>query len=53
MVLKKFYVRLADLSQHEADLLCTHSIDEASDNHQEKMKRVKRPVPQQAKTAAT
>jgi len=53
MVLKKFYVRLADLSQNEADLLCTHSIDEASDNHQEKMKRVKRPVQQTIKTAAT
>jgi low affinity Fe/Cu permease len=53
MVLKKFYVRLADLSQNEADLLCTHSIDEASDNHQEKMKRVKRPLQPAIKTAAT
>lgn len=53
MVLKKFYVRLADLSQNEADLLRTHSIDEASDNHQEKMKRVKHPVQSTIKTAAS
>lgn len=44
MVLKKFYIKLADLSQHEADLLATHSIDEASDLHKEKLKRIKRPA---------
>jgi len=53
MVLKKFYVKLADLSQHEDDLLCTHSIDEASDIHEEKMKRVKKPVKQPAKAASS
>jgi low affinity Fe/Cu permease len=38
LVLKQFYVKLADLSQKEADILATHSIDEASDNHTEKLK---------------
>jgi len=44
MVIKKFYVKLADLSQNETDLLCTHSIDEASDNHQEKLKHTRQPT---------
>lgn len=37
MVLKKFYVKLAELSQKEGNILATHSIDEASDNHAEKL----------------
>lgn len=46
MTLKKFYVKLADLSKKEADILATHSIDEASDNHEEKLReRKKRPQP--------
>lgn len=46
MTLKKFYVKLADLSKKEADILATHSIDEASDNHEEKlMERKKRSQP--------
>ncbi|RAW01762.1 low affinity iron permease family protein [Pseudochryseolinea flava] len=36
-VIKKFYVKLAALSQHEANLLVTHSIDEANDNHRSKI----------------
>jgi hypothetical protein len=38
MVLKKFYIKLADLSEQEGDLLATHSIDEASDNHADKLR---------------
>jgi low affinity Fe/Cu permease len=44
-VLKKFYVKLADLAAKETDILSTHSIDEASGIHQEKIKqrKTKRP----------
>lgn len=46
MTLKKFYVKLAELSKKEADILATHSIDEASDNHQGKLRELKkRPQP--------
>lgn len=38
MVLKKFYVKLAKLAQNEGNLLATHSIDEASDNHASKIR---------------
>jgi low affinity Fe/Cu permease len=37
-VIKKYYVKLAALSQKEANLLMTHSIDEAEDNHESKLK---------------
>jgi low affinity Fe/Cu permease len=37
IALKKFYVKLADLSEKEADILSTHSIDEATDIHQGKL----------------
>lgn len=37
-VIKKFYVELAALSQREANLLVTHSIDEAKGNHADKLK---------------
>lgn len=40
-VLKKFYVKLADLAERETDILATHSIDEASDIHLEKLKQRK------------
>ena len=42
MVLKKFYIKLAQLSQSEIDLLATHSIDEAKDNHVDKINEKKR-----------
>jgi low affinity Fe/Cu permease len=48
-VIKKFYVKLAVLSQKETDLLITHSIDEAKDNHNDKLKEKGKP---QAKTTA-
>jgi low affinity Fe/Cu permease len=38
MLLKKFYIKLADLSEKESDILATHSIDEATDNHADKMR---------------
>jgi len=40
-VLKKFYVKLADLARKETDVLSTHSIDEASDIHHEKLAKHK------------
>jgi low affinity Fe/Cu permease len=44
--IKKFYIKLSALAQEEVDILTTHSIDEASGNHQEKLgtKKVKRPT---------
>jgi low affinity Fe/Cu permease len=35
--LKKFYIKLSVLAEKEDDILTTHSIDEASDNHEEKL----------------
>ncbi len=37
IVLKKFYIKLSDLARREMDIHATHSIDEAAENHQEKM----------------
>jgi low affinity Fe/Cu permease len=42
IALKRFYIRLADLSQKETNLLTTHSIDEATDNHQDKVREKKK-----------
>jgi low affinity Fe/Cu permease len=36
-VLKKFYIKLSDLSEKEEDLQQTHSIEEATEIHQEKL----------------
>ncbi|HYF30342.1 MAG TPA: low affinity iron permease family protein [Chitinophagaceae bacterium] len=41
MVLKKFYVKLADLAEREDDLYSSHSVDEADDYHKEKATRRK------------
>ena len=35
--LHKFYVKLSDLAEKEDDLLCTHSIDAAEENHNTKV----------------
>ena len=44
LVLKKFYIRLSELASKEDDIHMTHSIDEATENHAEKMqKRGKKP----------
>jgi len=40
--LKKFYIKLADLSQKEDNLQCTHSIEEAAELHDEKKKETGR-----------
>jgi low affinity Fe/Cu permease len=39
--IKKFYVKLSDLAEDEEDILSSHSYDDASDNHQEKIKTKK------------
>lgn len=36
-VLKKFYIKLADLAKKENDLHSSHSVDEAGDNHMFKL----------------
>jgi low affinity Fe/Cu permease len=38
-VLKKFYIKLADKAEKEMDLHSSHSLDEAEDNHQLKLRR--------------
>ncbi|MES2134412.1 MAG: low affinity iron permease family protein [Bacteroidota bacterium] len=40
-VLKKYYVTLASMSAKEKSLHSTHSIDEAKENHQEKINHLK------------
>lgn len=37
-VLKRFYIHLAELAEKEDDVFASHSIDEAKDNHEEKLK---------------
>ncbi len=36
--IKKFYIELADLAEKEKDIHASHSIDNAKDNHESKMK---------------
>jgi low affinity Fe/Cu permease len=43
-VLKKFYVKLADLAEKESDLFSSHSIDEADEYHRKKHRQPKVPV---------
>lgn len=35
--LHKFYVKLSNLAEKEDDITCTHSIDAAEENHQQKL----------------
>jgi len=42
LVLKKFYVRLAERAQKEMDLHSSHSLDEAEDNHNFKIRSRKK-----------
>jgi len=35
--LHKFYVQLSDLAEEEDDITCTHSIDAAVENHNQKL----------------
>ncbi|MCC8410111.1 low affinity iron permease family protein [Mucilaginibacter sp. UR6-1] len=39
--LHKFYEQLSDLAEKEDDILCTHSIDAANDNHNTKLELTK------------
>lgn len=41
VVLKKFYIKLAQLAKSEKNLFATHSIDEAEGRHEEKLNVVK------------
>jgi low affinity Fe/Cu permease len=41
-ILKRFYVELSDLAEKEDDITSSHSVEEASENHQEK--RSQRPA---------
>lgn len=43
MVLKKFYVKLSDLAEKDENLYSSHSLDEASDYHQEKSTKRRKP----------
>lgn len=36
-VLKKFYVKLAEMAENDNDIFSTHSLDEASKNHENKL----------------
>ncbi|HWI92239.1 MAG TPA: low affinity iron permease family protein [Flavisolibacter sp.] len=44
-ILKKFYVRLSELAEEEKDLFSSHSVDEATGQHQHKLSLRKKPVP--------
>jgi len=48
--IKKFYVHLATLAGKESDVFASHSIDEAKDNHNQKVKDNKGKI-KQTKTA--
>jgi low affinity Fe/Cu permease len=41
-VIKKYYTKLSELSEKEKDLHSSHSLDEASENHQQKTKSQKK-----------
>jgi low affinity Fe/Cu permease len=42
--LKKFYVRLSELAEEENDLFSSHSVDEATGQHQHKLSLRKKPA---------
>jgi len=42
-VLKKYYMKLSDLSEEESSLIISHSIDEAQENHAVKSKKSAKP----------
>ena len=41
-VLKTFYIELADKAEREMDLHSSHSLDEAEDNHNLKIRKARR-----------
>ncbi len=46
-VLKQFYVKLAEMSEKDSDIFSSHSLDEASRNHENKMEH--RPISSKTK----
>ena len=52
LVLKKFYIKLADLAEKESDIFSSHSLDEAERNNSTKSKAVpgKKTVSKKTKT---
>ena len=44
LVLKNFYINLADKAEKESDLHSSHSLDEAEDNHNVKMRKARKKV---------
>ena len=40
MVIKQFYIKLSQLSEKEKSIFTTHSLDEAHDVHEEKLKNI-------------
>jgi len=52
LVLKKFYIKLADLAEKESDVFSSHSLDEAERNNSSKKKSVtgRKAVVRKAKT---
>lgn len=44
-ILKKFYVRLSELAEEEKDLFSSHSVDEATGQHQHKLSLRHKPMP--------
>lgn len=43
-ILKKFYIELADKAEKEMDLHSSHSLDEAEENHNLKIRRAKKEI---------
>lgn len=43
-VIKQYYTKLSALAEKEKDLYSSHSLDEADENHQQKFKKVKKPL---------
>ena len=43
-ILKKFYIELADKAEKESDLHSSHSLDEAEENHNLKLRRSKKEI---------
>jgi len=52
LLLKRFYIKLADLAEKESDIFSSHSLDEAERNNSTKKKGVpvKKPVSRKTKT---
>lgn len=47
-IIKKFYIKLSELAEKEGDLHSSHSLDEANENTQLKLKGRKKPITRNA-----